>query len=860
MARFPGHGGGGRLEESVKLASKHLIRAAVAAALFGSSAASYAALGFTVDANGWPNAAHRDAAVAAIQSAVNRYNAYGDFGNANIWVYYNAGIPTAQASYLGSIGFGGTYPNERVMMHEIAHYLGSGTYGTPWNGPRTRAIIDQFDGIEANLNGDSAHFWPYGLNYDSEGSEINKQRQVAVLYAQRADMGIGSTAVPGATGTVALTASDPLGESGFNYASRWSDSHFAHSTANYVTNNHTLRTPASGNSFSFAGNSLTVNNTNGINGGLLYKGTGSTGLITIKNLILDGGYVRHANSSSDLFQLAGRITLQNNATLDAGQGAIKVIADIDGSGSLTKAGAFPVLLTGTNTYAGDTFINAGSLRVRGADPVASYTFDNVSGNTVINAGTGSSPMNGTLANGAVIVPNGRTGNAVSLSGGASVDINNAVVKLDAANSWTVTAWVKTTTAGGTILTKGDGSGWNNGNTIFYLGDGTGPGSGGVPSAVRYAGGFFQTSSATPSVLDNNWHQITYVNNAGTYAIYVDGVQRSLSPGNASFGNDDVGSIIRLGVSTNTVASDGTVNFNGLLDNVQFYNQALSPLQAAALFEGRTLIGTLPISTTVHLAAGATLDLAGVTQQVAGVNGVAGSSVLIPNGSLIVDSAGDSTFSGNISGATGTLVKAGTGTFLLRGSNSYTGSTTIADGTLVVGNNARTPILVTPTAGADIVGGTLVFDYAGGTSPAATVQSILDAGFDLADPFSTGQLRSTQLPDDFLLGWIDNAAAQTLSVRATIAGDANLDLAVDFSDLLAVAAAFDQSNAVWANGDFNYDQRVDFTDLLTLARHYGATPTAFAGDWALAQSLVVPEPAALGLLAAGGVLLRRRRPQ
>ena len=98
------------------------------------------ALSFTVEAGGWPNAAHRNAAVNAMQSAVNRYNAYGDFGNYNVYVYYNAGIPTAQANYLGSIGFGGTYPNERVTMHEMAHYLGSGTYGDPWDGPRGEAI------------------------------------------------------------------------------------------------------------------------------------------------------------------------------------------------------------------------------------------------------------------------------------------------------------------------------------------------------------------------------------------------------------------------------------------------------------------------------------------------------------------------------------------------------------------------------------------------------------------------------------------------------------------------------------------------------------------------------------------------
>ena len=44
-------------------------------------------------------------------------------------------------------------------------------------------------------------------------------------------------------------------------------------------------------------------------GGLLYKGTGTTGIVTFKNLILNGGYVRHASGAGDLFQLAGKVTL-----------------------------------------------------------------------------------------------------------------------------------------------------------------------------------------------------------------------------------------------------------------------------------------------------------------------------------------------------------------------------------------------------------------------------------------------------------------------------------------------------------------------------------------------------------------------
>jgi autotransporter-associated beta strand protein len=343
-----------------------------------------AALSFNVAASGWPNAAHRDAAVAAIQSAVNRYNAYGNFGNYNVHVYYNSGIPTAQANYLGSIGFGGTYPNERVMMHELAHYLGSGTYGDPWDGARGEALIDQFDGLEATLQGDANHFWPYGLNFDSEGAEINKQRQVAMVYAQRADMGIGSTANPWSATSVNLTASDALGESGFHYASKWSDGRFAHPGAAYSTGNFFFRTPASGNSFTFVGDSLTVNNTNGISGGLLYKGTGTTGVVRFANLILDGGYVRHANGAGDLFRLAGNVTLASSSTIDAAQGNIAVSASIGGSGSFTKVGSYTLTISEANTYGGSTSVSAGTLVVDGSTGFGATTV--ASGATIAGRG------------------------------------------------------------------------------------------------------------------------------------------------------------------------------------------------------------------------------------------------------------------------------------------------------------------------------------------------------------------------------------------------------------------------------------------------------------------------------------------
>ena len=180
---------------------------------------------------GWQGDARQDAAAMALTNTVNRFNAYGDFsgGNGNnVEAAYNPGVPTAQANYGGwggIIEYGGTWPNDRVTQHELNHWLGTGTYsnanGLGWDGPRTLEIFEQFEGVGARLGTDGIHFWPYGLNYDNEWSELNAQRNVALTYALRADWGIGSTANPAAWNatSVSLTSSDPAGTSGSQ--SRW---------------------------------------------------------------------------------------------------------------------------------------------------------------------------------------------------------------------------------------------------------------------------------------------------------------------------------------------------------------------------------------------------------------------------------------------------------------------------------------------------------------------------------------------------------------------------------------------------------------------------------------------------------------
>ena len=734
-----------------------------------------AALTYSISGT-WPGNSAATAA-SAMAAIVTDYNAYGDFGTHNIDVAYVSGVPTAQSSYLSQIQVGGSYTDpllRRVLEHETNHYFGSGTTSNwtnefnssaVWIGANMNSLAAEFDGDGTVIRQAGVHFYPYGLNYDTEvtdidsaiGAETVYMRNIALEYAQRQDDGLGNAANPWSATTITLKQSDPLGTSAFNNWGVWSDNYFTHPGAAYSTGNFTLRTPLdtlnpsnATPSFTFAGDSLTVNNTNGLSGGLLFKGVGTASVLTFKNLIVDGGYIRHASGSGDLFQLAGKITLSQSPTIDAAQGNIKILANIGGSGSLTKAGPYTLTLTGTGTYSGNTTISGGTLRLAPVAPVASYTFDNVSGSTVVNGGTGGTGMNGTLTGGATIVSGGQSGNAVSLAGGASVDISSSITDLGNNANWTVSAWVKTSTPGSSLLTKGDGTTWTTGNTIFYLGDGTAGGSGGIPSAVRYAGGFFQGSTSAASVTNNTWRQVTYVNNAGSYAIYVDGVAQPLSSGNSSFANADVGSIVRLGASTNTVAGDGTVNFNGLLDNVQFYSQALSASQVSALYQGSNLFGSLPSTTNVTIVSGAVLDVNGANQTIGSLTGASGSAVKLGSGKLTVSSAASSIFAGTIGGAGGSLVKNGSGVLTLSGPNNYGGSTTINGGTLRLSNPAAVAA-GTPIASysfANVAGNTVINGGSGGAAMNGTLN--LNGG--------TGSINAGGGPAAGMARWFSTATA------------------------------------------------------------------------------------------------------
>lgn len=150
------------------------------------------------DGAGWPEDA-RSRIDNAMAEAVALYNEHGYFEK-HVTANYNPGVPTAHANYDGWIEFGSNsgFQNTRTALHEIAHTLGVGTHGgwnenrdgNTWTGEHAVRQLGHFDGTGAVLSADAQHFWPYGLNQNSEDGEINRIRHIRIVAAMRRDMGI----------------------------------------------------------------------------------------------------------------------------------------------------------------------------------------------------------------------------------------------------------------------------------------------------------------------------------------------------------------------------------------------------------------------------------------------------------------------------------------------------------------------------------------------------------------------------------------------------------------------------------------------------------------------------------------------
>ena len=487
-------------------------------------------------------------------------------------------------------------------------------------------------------------------------------------------------------------------------------------------------------------------------------------------------------------------------------------------------------------YTGTLTVNAGTLDYSGGGlPSGNYTING----GLLNLGAQSKSVSQLVV----------TGGTLSGSG-----------TITSMNSFNVQGGVIDAVLGGTSSLNKSGSGSATVNSPAYTGNtivqaGRLTFTGGLPSGNYYmTGGTLDIGGMSKSIR-------TFQLNGGTVT---GGGTLTMTSGTYTLQAGQV-DVTLGGANTVSKSTAGTVVFTGANTYTGQTNLTAGGLQVHNVSALGTTAGKTVVSSGAVLSAGG--GLTGTINEPLDLNGIgdgdgalqavdAGTNVTFAGPVSLVSSAGVGgtsplRISGPISGAA-ELTKYGANRVTLTGANTYTGRTNLTAGTLELGPAAQNAVL--SLGGVDVQSGRLVFDYAGGADPATTIAGLLAASCD-GGQWDAGQFRSTTASASGLtLGWLDDSAAQTVTVLATYAGDFNLDGVADATDMDTLVSHLGRLGD-WSTGDANYDGRVDLLDWnlwkVNLGRPALGLPVA-----------AIPEPSTLalafaGLLGLAGYAWRRR---
>jgi autotransporter-associated beta strand protein len=583
------------------------------------------------------------------------------------------------------------------------------------------------------------------------------------------------------------------------------------------------------------GNSVQSPGSVTLSGGLMNltnAGAIGSGMVT-----LSGGTL--TNTSGFAMTLGNSMTLGGMPTIFANDADITLSGNISGGGfGLAKAGSSQLLLTGTNSFNGGSFVNGGTLQV----------------------------VNGAIGNG-----------NYAIAGGARFYANYATA---------VSSWTNQFTGAGTLeLNTAQGA---NGTTAYW---GAGPAlMPGFTGTVQLDVGRLDVPA--PANLGGASNII--VNNGGQLLVFSGTYSQAISIAGNGWGDaGDPGALRLAGATTGTwtgpitlTANAGIMAQGGVGSGTALFTLT-GPISGSYQAEFETAPIFFPGSSIVLAPAAPAQNSYGSMQIDANVNVVAGNAYAFSTGGVVMNGGslslnGNSFVFNSLTGSSGqiqnsgtaaatitvgasntntsysgnlvdggsqslALVKTGGATFVLIGSNGYSGGTTIDNGILQLGNSASMG-----TGGLAANGGTLdleghsvtvrslsgtlgtVTDYGigGGTTALAVNQTIITTfGGTIADG-----------PSKLLALSLTNSGMLTLSGTNTYTGGTTVN-----GGTLTITNA-----AALADGSS-----------LTVGSAFGPAAVVPSPTVAAAPVSPVPEPGtlvlmAISLLAVFGIKNLRRK--
>jgi autotransporter-associated beta strand protein len=524
-------------------------------------------------------------------------------------------------------------------------------------------------------------------------------------------------------------------------ATRWWDGASAGGTGNGASDGGTATWDTSTLNWDQGGALSRVAWVNGNNDTAVFAGTaGTVSLgtgITVGGLQFDTPAYTIQNNT---------LTIGKTASIVANQNAT-ISSILAGSAAVTKSGTGTLTLSGNNTYSGTMTIDAGTVQA------GSATAFNNSGALIMSSGSGTLDLNGnnvrftasTLSSATATIIDNASGSGTSTAAlgtvGASYETSSSLIKDGPTRKVAVT-----------LVNSGAGARFSNGGNTFSGGLTLLNGTRLLPSTI--VAGAYGTGPIIIGLATSDSVNIFFqVNNLPFANDIVFNTGRGTDLKGIRF--DSSGHVLSGTINANlapiTFSSffDGGATLSGKLTGSNGLSLAsdtgvttitLNNTATNSDYQGSTLIngrGILVLGASNQIPNGAsagnvtnngTFRLNGYSDTINGlsgtgiVDGISGTPTL-----TVGDNNATSSFSGVIKNTAGSLalIKTGSGTLTLSGTNTYTGSTTINAGTLQAGstgafNNAGALIMSSGSGTLDLNGNNVRFTASTLSSATATI--------------------------------------------------------------------------------------------------------------------------------------------